>query len=206
MAESLNIRKFAGISKGKVFNDERLLHENEETAEFKSLGKNLYNILQCNYPKYYKMDKLSKLTFLGAEIINREVDLKQFDPERTGIILSNSASTYSTDCQFTDTVETIPSPAVFVYTLPNIATGELSIRHGWKGENLFLVEAAFSAERLIEQTELLFEHTNINVCLTGWTDYISEENYKACLWLVQKNNGDRKFSGMELLNDFNLSE
>ncbi|MBN1599208.1 MAG: hypothetical protein JW894_13020 [Bacteroidales bacterium] len=206
-AEKLNIRKFIGINKNKVYTDERLIF-NDPDSNFKTIGKSLYNMLKCSYPKYYKMDNLSKLTFLVTEMLNKEVNLKQFNPDKTAIILSNSESTLDTDRKFTSTIDTIPSPAVFVYTLPNIATGEISIRYGLKGENLFLVEESFNPKILVEQTEMLFADSDTEVCITGWTDYIDQDRYKACLWLIERYSGSRGriFNAPELQNDFNMTE
>ena len=111
-----------------------------------------------------------------------------------------------TDSAFTCTIEKIPSPAVFVYTLPNILVGELSIRHGWKGENLFLVEEKFNAEHLIEQVQMLFNNTSTEVCVVGWAEFLNEINYKACLWMIAGSapKGCRTLSKFELVNDFGL--
>jgi len=37
--------------------------------DFSSFAKGAYRHLELNYPKFFKMDKLSKLAFLGAEYL-----------------------------------------------------------------------------------------------------------------------------------------
>ncbi|MBA7544977.1 hypothetical protein ES705_37339 [subsurface metagenome] len=203
-AKNLYILRNVCITNNKVVCDGRILYTDIPDGNFQTFSKGLYKKLNCRYPKFYKMDGLCKLTFLANELITRGVELSIYDPEETAIVLSNSASTLETDIHFTETLNNIPSPAVFVYTLPNIAIGEISIRQGWKGENLFFVEHRFNAENIIDQVDILFASGSTELCLTGWTEYLSGTDYHVCLWLVAEKAEftTRKFLGMELLNDF----
>jgi hypothetical protein len=67
------------------------------------------------------------------------------DPYATGIVLSNSNASLDADIKYYDSVANIPSPALFVYTLPNIVIGEISIKHSFKGENAFFIFDSFDA-------------------------------------------------------------
>jgi hypothetical protein len=200
MNKELYILKNVCITKNKVICDGQILFSDNTSTNFKSFSKSLYRKLGCDYSKFFKMDNLCKLTFLVNEIITRDIDLRKYNPNDIAILLSNSSSTFETDSIFANTLESIPSPAVFVYTLPNIAVGEISIRMGWKGENLFLVEDKFSPENLVEQVEMLYFSSQTKLCLTGWTDFISSSDYFANLWLVTNvSEADSKiFSPLEL--------
>ena len=59
-----------------------------------------------------------------------------------------------------------PSPALLVYTLPNIVTGEIAIKHKITGENSFFIEPTFNAELLHNYTELLLKENDAALC--GW--------------------------------------
>ena len=94
-----------------------------------------YRHFAFDYPKFYRMDNLSKLGWLAAEVLFQDVSIKPYQPEDVGIVLANRSSSLDTDIKYFESVKTIPSPALFVYTLPNIVMGEICIRHVLKGEN-----------------------------------------------------------------------
>ena len=203
MSRKLYILKSVSITNNRVLSDGRIVYSDEQSANFRSFSKGLYRKLNCDYSKFFKMDNLCKLSFLASEFLTSDLDLDLYDKNKTAILLSNSSSTLETDSIFTDTLESIPSPAIFVYTLPNIAIGEISIRQEWKGENLFLVDESFHPEKLAEQIEMLFASSETVLCLTGWVDYISDSEYQANFWLVAEKTDakSRIFSAVELHND-----
>ena len=99
-----------------------------------------YRHFDLQYPKFFKMDNLSKLGWLANEILLQgSFDKEKYNAEDVGIVLSNANSSLDTDIKYYETTKTIASPAQFVYTLPNIVIGEISIRHHFKGENAFFI-------------------------------------------------------------------
>ena len=69
---------------------------------------------------------------------------KTFAPLEMGMLLANAASSLHTDIRHQQLIDRegdqAASPAVFVYTLPNVVSGEICIRHKIQGEtNLFLI-------------------------------------------------------------------
>ena len=98
----------------------------------------IYRQRHTAYPKFYKMDILSRLGFIVAELLMDGL------PEAAGadaagtlrddcaIVVCGHSGSIASDRLFQDTIvpdRFFPSPAVFVYTLPNIVTGEIAIRH-----------------------------------------------------------------------------
>ena len=158
---SLYITKHIAITPRFVSTDGRVILEQATDGDFKTFSREFYKSLDCKYSKFYKMDNLCKLAFLGVELLLKGSEFT-LPSENTAILLSNSGSTIDTDTNFINTIEKIPSPAIFVYTLPNIAAGELSIRHGWKGENLFLISDTFNPEDLNENILMLFADSKNN--------------------------------------------
>ena len=127
----------------------------------------LYKHAGINYPKFYKMDNLSKLGFLAAEMILKNPTLiLDFKKEDIAIVLYNRNSS------------------------PNILIGELCIRHGFKGENIFFLSETFKAEEMMDYVTFLLENNLAKACLCGWVDCF-EEDYKACLmWVENSEQGE----------------
>ena len=93
------------------------------------------------------MDSLSKLGWLAAEILLKDSFNKEALSVRkmSGLVFANANSSLDTDIKYYETAKDIASPALFVYTLPNIVIGEICIRHNFKGENAFFISEQFDA-------------------------------------------------------------
>ena len=128
--KNINSNLYCWIKNGKIIFNDEILFENKET-DFHSFSKSIFKFLEISYPKFFKMDSLSKLAFLASEIILSK--LVNEDKNNLALIFANHSSCLSTDIKHKQSIanpdEYFPSPAVFVYTLPNICLGEISIRH-----------------------------------------------------------------------------
>ena len=49
----------------------------------------IYQYFELNYPKFYKMDNLSKLGWLASEVLLKDTAIKSYEPQDVGLILSN---------------------------------------------------------------------------------------------------------------------
>ncbi|MDR0801465.1 3-oxoacyl-ACP synthase [Fluviicola sp.] len=144
-----------------------------------------YQQLGTEYPKFYKMDVLSKMAFIGTEL------LLPFFPESLDtendlqLLFANASSSQHTDNQFVDSYEKLhnPSPSLFVYTLPNIVTGELCIRYKWYGENCFFIEKQFNAKNYVEWAQMGFNKGN-TLCLCGWIEAKTTGEQECFLFLL----------------------
>jgi hypothetical protein len=143
----------------------------------------VYQHLKIDYPKFYKMDNLSKLGFLASEVLLKDEKELIVHPEKTGLVLCNANSSLDTDVKYFESAKEIPSPALFVYTLPNIVMGEICIRNKFKGENAFFVSDDFDTGLINKYVSELFANNILEFCICGWVDVL-EENYKAVLFLV----------------------
>jgi hypothetical protein len=145
-----------------------------------------YHHFQLNYPKFYKMDNLSKLGWLAAEVLLKDnFKRDNYQPEETGIVLANANSSLDNDLKYFDTIKDIASPSLFVYTLPNIVIGEICIRNHFKGEHAFFIQDTFDAEFIGKQVNYLLDTNILQACICGWVDVLDQE-YKAVLFLVEK--------------------
>ncbi len=136
------------------------------------------------------MDRLCKLAFLTSEYLFKGNQLqKKYPPANVALVFSNSGSSIDIDFKHNATIvdrqNYFPKPAFFVYTLPNILMGEISIRHQFKGENIFFVSEKFDVEFLTDYVEDLLNHSRHNACILGWTEYI-EGNFNSAMYFIEK--------------------
>lgn len=152
----------------------------------KTLGE-IYRHICGTYPKFFKMDGLCKLGFVAAEWLLS--DVSDDDKANTSVILFNHGGSVYTDRIYVDTIKNsenyFPSPAHFVYTLANIVTGEIAIRHKIYGETSFYILQNKGAINT-QSVDALIEGTQSTLVLTGWVDYESETDFKAEMKLFSK--------------------
>jgi hypothetical protein len=138
----------------------------------------VYRHFGINYPKFYKMDVLSKLAFLATELLVGETpEAYMVDGQDVGVVLSNKSSSIVSDTfhqnSFQNPDEYFPSPAVFVYTLPNIMIGEICIRHQFTGENSLFVAKNSTEAPVREYANYLMNEGLTKLCICGWVDVTS---------------------------------
>ncbi len=182
----LYLHKHIKIADNSVFTDGILTFATQADEAFSTFIKSVYKDLGIDYGKFYKMDLLSKLGFIAAELALADIDLTGITPEQIAIIAANASASLNTDKKYYESIEELPSPSVFVYTLPNIVIGEICIRHNIKGENLFLVQDEFDSKLILNYIKGLFNEGPTRLCLTGWIELDMVGNYKADLYLVSQ--------------------
>jgi len=184
LTKNLYIQNYCSIKNNRVSLNGDLVFE-ENSGDIKSFLKSVYQYLNPKYSKFFKMDALSKLAFLSAEILLKDVAHKNI-----AIILSNNASSLDTDRKHQNSINDkdnyYPSPAVFVYTLPNIGIGEISIRHQLKSENGFFVFEKYNANFHYHYENILIQNNKSEAVLAGWVN-IDKDSYEAFLYLVSQN-------------------
>ena len=170
------------IAEGAIYRNGELLF----TAPPGDLIAAAYQYFNLQYPKFFKMDPLSRLGWITTEVLlGPGWDTTIYRPEDIAIVLSNANSSLDTDYRYNETIRDIPSPSVFVYTLPNIMIGEISIRHGIKGESAFFLSPSFDPLLLTGYTRLLLQQGIANVAIVGWVDLLGDD-YKAALFLIER--------------------
>jgi len=148
-----------------------------------------FKSLSLSYPKFYKMDRLSKFGFLASEILLKDMPLlPNYAPDQVALVFSNAASSLDTDFRFADSIKTIPSPALFVYTLPNIVIGEICIRQGITGENAFFVFPEFDSQQMVDYVNLVMASEKNSACIGGWIEVMGD-HHDVFLYLTEKERG-----------------
>ena len=174
------ITSYCKIGNGKIIVDGRQITEFNEP--FPACMEQMYSTYVSDYPKFYKMDNLSKLGFLASEFLLRNRTFA--DPYEVAVILTNASASLDTDNRYFEASRKAPSPGLFVYTLPNIVNGEISIRNGFKGESSFLITQKFDPNIVFGYCNAILEK-KIKICITGWVEVL-ENKYDAFLYVVEK--------------------
>ena len=172
------------IEKGAVHVGHDVDFTHEDT-DFQSFARAIYKHYRVDYPKFYKMSPLSKLGFLASELLVGDMDMSGIDRDKVSLIMANSSASLHTDGIYQETIEIKPSPAIFVYTLPNIMIGEICIRHGFKGEGIFLIQEHFDKGFIFECAERQIGTGQSVLCLAGWVEVDPDSNYLAELFLLK---------------------
>lgn len=193
------IQSFCTIQNNRISLNGEVVFSTEPIV-FSDFSKKAYQHFEIGYPKFFKMDNLSKLAFLGAELLLKaESDASK--ENNIALVFANKSSSLDTDMKYqnsiTDPGNYYPSPAVFVYTLPNICLGEISIRHQLKSENSFFIFVEYNAVFMEKYSSILLETQKAEKVLCGWVEYCNED-YKAFLYLVDKKG--ELMHNQELLN------
>ncbi|KGE14843.1 hypothetical protein [Sphingobacterium deserti] len=149
---------------------------------FAEFSKQAFRQINPEYPKFFKMDSLSKLAVLAAEYL-----LEGQPIDDLALVLANRSGSLDTDVRHQESIqneqEYYPSPATFVYTLANICAGEISIRHGLQTENAFFIAEDYPINTARSYTEYLLKSGKAKRVLCGWVEFF-EEKYDAVLYIV----------------------
>ena len=156
------------------------------TGTGKAMLTDLYKRYVGDYPKFYKMDRLSQLGFIASELLLQAEGRERFkDCDDRAIILFNHASSIMADRQYLSSIETpgqfFPSPSLFVYTLPNIVAGELAIRNHYHGETTFCILPERQDEVMHQVLQACCQDETTRSILGGWVDYQDDAHYVADL-------------------------
>jgi hypothetical protein len=175
------------IRNNVVKSGDGVLFEPDQGSGFFS---SLYEKLEINYPKFFKMDALCKLGIAAAHVLLKDFDKSSYQPEEIGIVLSNRSGSIEADVNYFESAKTFPSPSLFVYTLPNIVIGEISIRYGFKGENAFFISEQFDLQWTGFYVNNLMQYQGVKACICGWID-VENDEYDARFFLIEegKENG-----------------
>ena len=183
MQKEFYIQSYCHIKENEVFVNGNSVFRTNAT-DFTPFIKSAYTHFEIDHSKFFKMDNLSKLAFIASDVL-----LKDESEKNMALIFSNNASSLDTDrkhqASIADTENFYPNPALFVYTLPNICLGEISIKHQLHSENSFFVFEDFNADVLSNYANSLLADEKTEKALCGWVNF-DEGKYDAFLYVVAK--------------------
>lgn len=161
--------------------------------DVKSHGKEMltevYKTKIGNYPKFYKMDMLCRLAFVASELLIECDEIKEEHSNDRAVVLFNHSSSIIADCQYVKSIDKddfFPSPAAFVYTLPNITTGEIALRNGYHGETSFYILAERNEKLMQRVIKSTFIDRDIKSVIGGWIDCPSEDKFECDIRIYVK--------------------
>ena len=95
------ITQYCIIRNGKIFLNGEEFFSNDIAESPLVFFKSALKHLNISYPKFYKMDSLSKLAFLASEVILIQDKARgSFPNDRVALVLSNSVSCLDTDVEY----------------------------------------------------------------------------------------------------------
>ena len=170
-----------------VVNGKELAHQETGAA----MLTELYRAYVGDYPKFFKMDTLSKLGFVASELLLQAEGAERFVPrEDRAVVFFNRSASLQADTAYQETIQDpdnfYPSPAAFVYTLPNIVTGEIAIRNKYYGETSFIVLPENDPQIMARELQNAFHDPMTTSVLGGWLDCTDENHFEAELYIVYK--------------------
>ena len=180
--------------------DKRSIHRDGQllatvaAAAVPDIPLKVYEHFGISYPKFFKMDLLSRTAFLATELLSPAVE--GIAKERIAVALSSSSGCLDVDKKYDESRKTLASPALFVYTLPNIMLGEICIRHGFKGEQMTTITEQPDIDWMLFYAKDLLANRQCDACLLGHAE-ATEQGIRATLLWVTKTPKD------EPIADFN---
>ena len=168
--------------------------ELEHEASGNALLTELYRNHIADWPKFFKMDTLSKAGFVASELLIKELGEHRLGSEEfaqgRAIVLFGVTASLCADRNYQETIQDkdnyYPSPALFVYTLPNIVTGEIAIRNHWRGETSFYVTEAPDAAQMAFHLACAFQDQVTDSILAGWVDSSRNDDFQAFMTVVRR--------------------
>lgn len=186
-AHPRKMRKSAtvGINAGEVIVNDSVVFS-DKSADFGTFIREAFKSRGENNMKFYKMDDLCKLGYVAAAWL---LDGIEFGEEECGMVLSGKYGCLDTDMKHQQIIDkegdAASSPAVFVYTLPNVVAGEISIRHHIKGENTWFWSDDRTMSDLKHYASLMAGASDLRYCIIGHLDFLNGEYFaKFELWSV----------------------
>lgn len=143
--------------------------------------------------RHNKMDVLGKCVFDAVEQLIAENRDKLSDDDienHLSLIIFNKTSSVVSDRKYQTTISDAenyyPSPSVFVYTLPNVALGEIAVRYGIHGETSLYILPERDEAVMRSIVEASLNDNDTRYVITGWVDCPDENNRECELKIIEK--------------------
>ncbi|MBE6245263.1 MAG: 3-oxoacyl-ACP synthase [Bacteroidales bacterium] len=165
-----------------------------ESISGKELLSFLYKEKVGGYPQFYKMDLMTRLGFIASELLLEAEGRERFaGTDSRAVILFNRSSSLTTDRKYLETISEdnyFPSPSLFVYTLPNIITGEIAIRNKYNGETSFHILPEKDMDMIKKVLKAALGDRKTQSVISGWIDCYGETRFEAELFIAEKKKND----------------
>ena len=186
------VKVYADVLRTVLVESSRILLNDKEvyssdSGDFQDFIRSAFKTVCAPNMKFYKMDSLSKLGYVASEVL---LDGIEYGEEDCGLILSGVYGSLDTDIRHQQIIDTetdaSASPAVFVYTLPNVVEGEISIRHHIKGENTWFWSDDRTLSDVREYAALSMSAQDMKYCIVGHIDFLNGRYFAKFELLVRR--------------------
>ena len=161
------------------------------------LLKDLYRKFIGDYPKFFKMDTLCRLGVAGAALLYSPGEPR----EDRAVLIFSASGPLCNDTHYQKTIseeDYFPSPSLFVYTLANIVTGEISIRNHWKGDTSAFVIPGFDAGEIVASTLSCLADPVTRSAICGWAECSGDDSFDLLMVLAARDEGSLPFDAETL--------
>ena len=176
-SSALNPVRRVQISQGQVNVDETSAFVSSQT-DFHTFSREAFKSREEANMKFYKMDDLCKLGYLASAWL---LDGIEYGEEECGIVMSGKYGCLDTDIRHQQIIDSegdsSASPAVFVYTLPNVVAAEISIRHHIKGENIWFWSEDKTMSDIKKYASILAASRDLKYCIAAHIDFINGDYF-----------------------------
>ena len=176
-SSALNSVRRVQISQGQVNVDETSVFVSSQT-DFHTFSREAFKSRGESNMKFYKMDDLCKLGYLASAWL---LDGIEYGEEECGIVMSGKYGCLDTDIRHQQIIDSegdsSASPAVFVYTLPNVVAAEISIRHHIKGENIWFWSEDKTMSDIKKYASILAASRDLKYCIAAHIDFINGDYF-----------------------------
>ena len=176
-SSALNPVRRVQISQGQVNVDETSAFVSSQT-DFHIFSREAFKSRGESNMKFYKMDDLCKLGYLASAWL---LDGIEYGEEECGIVMSGKYGCLDTDIRHQQIIDSegdsSASPAVFVYTLPNVVAAEISIRHHIKGENIWFWSEDKTMSDIKKYASILAASRDLKYCIAAHIDFINGDYF-----------------------------
>ncbi len=204
------ILSYCRITDDKVILNGNLVLSNNN-SDLNHWITDIYDYTKLSYPKFHKMDRLSKVGVLAAEMVMSESGFDNDNLKRDwALCCMNSSASLDDDEAYQKTIqnaeEFYPAPSLFVYTLPNIVLGEIAIRHKLRCESSFYVCEKFSADAIYNAIEDVYLCESVRYVMGGWLE-VGREGCDILLFVIEESdNGNLQDFSIENLRNLYLKK
>ena len=165
------------LSQGQVNVDETSAFVSSQT-DFHTFSREAFKSRGEANMKFYKMDDLCKLGYLASAWL---LDGIEYGEEECGIVMSGKYGCLDTDIRHQQIIDlegdSSASPAVFVYTLPNVVAAEISIRHHIKGENIWFWSEDETMSDIKKYASIMAASRDLKYCIAAHIDFINGDYF-----------------------------
>lgn len=173
---------------------ENLVEVDNQPLSVESTGKalltDLYKKFVGDYPRFYKMDILCRLGFISTELLLQAEGRQRFAncDDRATLLVGHHGSLVA-DKNYLGSISNpddyYPSPERFVYTLPNIVTGEIAIRNHYHGETGYFYLEKRNNDIIDNIIKSAFQDATTKSVIGGWIDCEDEGRFEADLYIIE---------------------